>query len=188
MIISLNSKTSFTALTLVVSSFLYSSFESFGIDLKRFDAPEPQRVSYLSFKSPPRLRYTPLPSAVDRTKLIMLDITLQAGPSKQEDNSTESSPDFPIVEYSADNEASSVKIRPQIPQDAPTSSLPLADPFEGVDETNVGTTDELLDVFDQMRIAPQSANLNQIPFIPPYTIAPDNMKIETKSSYRRVQR
>ncbi len=188
MITCLNSKISLTALTLGFLSFISSSFESFGIDLKRFDAPEPQRVSYLSFKSPPRLRYTPLPSAVDRTKLIMLDITFQADPSKQEDNSTESPPDFPIVEYSPDNEASSVKIRPQIPQAAPTSSLPLADPFEGVNETNVGTTDELLDVFDQMRIAPQSANLNQIPFIPPYTIAPDNMRIETKSSYRRVQR
>lgn len=184
----LNSKISLSALMFAAGLFFFSFIEAFGIDLKRFDAPKPQRVAYLSLKSPPGLRYAPLPLEADRTKLIKLDITLQADTTKQEDNATEPSPDFPIVEYSPDNEASSVKIRPQIPQVAPSSSLPLADPFEGVNGTNVGTTDELLDVFDQMRITPQSSNVNQIPFIPPYTIAPDNMKIETKSSYRRVQR
>lgn len=161
---------------------------TYAVDLKRFDAPKPERASYLSFRAPPRLRFTPLPVPADRTKLIRMDVTLKPETPKQEDNSTVSPPDFPIVEYSTDDRPSSVKIPSRIPQMAPSSVLPLADPFEGVDGTNVGTTDELLDVFDQLRISSRPSGMKPIPFIPPYTVAPDNMKIETKARYRRVQR
>ena len=75
-----------------------------------------------------------------------------------------------------------------LPQSPPPNSLPLADPFEGVSGMDVGSTDELLNVFDELRVDSRTVRMNNIPFIPPYTVAPDNLKVGTKATYRRVSR
>ena len=73
-------------------------------------------------------------------------------------------------------------------QISPSNQIPLADPFEGLSGTDVGTTDELLNVFEDLRTNSRGVRMNPIPFIPPYTVAPDNLKVGTKATYRRVPR
>ena len=57
-----------------------------------------------------------------------------------------------------------------------------------VSGADVGTTDELLNVFEDLRTNSRGVRMNPIPFIPPYTVAPDNLKVGTKATYRRVPR
>jgi hypothetical protein len=167
---------------ILLASFAWPS-HIWGIDLKKFDAPVPERDKYLSFNAPPSLRYIPVPLAADRSNLISTDKKpTKSAPPK--DSNASSKPDFPIVTYTTEPQAKSPSF---IPQSA-GSSLPLADPFEGVSRTNVGSTDELLNVFEDMKVDSRTVRVNAIPFIPPYTVAPDNLKIGTKATYRRVPR
>ena len=159
------------------------------LDLKKFDAPPQEREKYLAFRSPPPLRYTPIPLAADRLSLISPDATGKVVEKKEPvDTNASQEPDFPIVTYSTESEIEKKSFPGVIPQIAPPTTLPLADPFEGVVGTDVGTTDELLNVFDDLRVNSGNIRMNPIPFIPPYTVAPDNLKIGTKATYRRVPR
>ena len=161
-----------------------------GVNLKRFDAPPIERAKYLTFKAPTALRFATVEMEVDRLKLISPDLVdVSTGTSEGADANKSEVPEFPIVTYSTDPEKPQVSSPATItPLSSPPSSLPLADPFEGVMGTNVGTTDELLNVFEEMNVNNRSVRLNAIPFIPPYTVAPDSLKIGTKATYRRVPR
>lgn len=159
------------------------------LDLKKFDPPPPKRDKYLAFSSPPSLRYAPVPLEADRLTLIRLEIPKEKPPAKPvEETNASDEPEFPVVTYSTEPQAPSGFPPPVISVSPPPSKLPLADPFEGVVDSDVGSTDELLDVFDQLRIDSRAVRMNAIPFIPPYTVAPDNLKIGTKATYRRVPR
>jgi hypothetical protein len=166
-----------------ITALFFLPLLSWGIDLKKFDAPPPERDRYLTFKSPPSLRFTPVPLAVDRMLLISPSTPEPKASPKKEDNAS-AEPDFPIVTYSTEPESNVPAFIPQ----TPSNSLPMADPFEGVSGTKVGSTDELLNVFEDMKVDSRTVRVNAIPFIPPYTVAPDNLKIGTKSTYRRVPR
>jgi hypothetical protein len=167
----------------VFAAFFFLSFQSWGLDLKKFDAPPPARERYLTCKAPPSLHFTPVPLAADRMQLISVATPTSKPSPKVEDNAS-SEPDFPIVTYSTEPHRNAPSF---IPQSA-SSSLPMADPFEGVSGANVGSTDELLNVFEDLKVDSRTVRVNAIPFIPPYTVAPDNLKIGTKSTYRRVPR
>ena len=167
----------------VFAVFFLLPSQSWGLDLKKFDSPPPLRDRYLTYKSPPSLRFTPVPLAADRTQLISQATPTPKPSPKVEDNAS-SEPDFPIVTYSTEPQRKSPAF---IPQPA-SNSLPMADPFEGVSGSNVGSTDELLNVFEDLKVDSRTIRVNSIPFIPPYTVAPDNLKIGTKSTYRRVPR
>lgn len=172
---------------LALCSFI-SPFVS-GLDLKKFDAPPLERDKYLAFKPPVALRYAPIPLEADRLNLIRLDlsITTTSTPANEDSNQTEE-PDFPVVTYSTDKDMLKNSVPSMLPQSPPPNPLPLADPFEGVSGMDVGSTDELLNVFDELRVDSRSVRMNSIPFIPPYTVAPDNLKVGTKATYRRVSR
>ena len=180
---------SLKSLTLLLGIFSFH-FLSFGVNLKRFDAPPVERPKYLSFKSPSSLRFASVPMEVDRLKLIPLDTERSSQNSVNEVDSNETeTAEFPIVTYSTETEKTKVMPTVITPLSSSSDSLPLADPFEGVSGSRVGTTDELLNVFEEMNVDyPDSIRLNTIPFIPPYTVAPDNLKIGTKATYRRVPR
>ena len=69
-------------------------------------------------------------------------------------------------------------------------SLPLADPFEEMSNSSIDSTDDLMEVFESSSSS-QSMLQGQggiIPFIPPYSVTPDNLKITNRATYRRVQR
>ena len=54
--------------------------------------------------------------------------------------------------------------------------LPLADPFSAANSDAINSTDELMKVFDRSKIDAGNARI-AIPFVPPYTVAPESMKI-----------
>jgi len=160
---------------------------SFGLDLKRFDAPETPRVRYLTFKSPTSLRYREEVFPVDRSKLVM-KTNISPIEKVSDNNATVSAPDFPVITYTTGDDSSPKPSTPVLPQYTQPAKLPLADPFESLNHSKVGTTDQLLNIFDENQIKSDILRMNAIPFIPPYTVAPDNLKIGTKATYRRVPR
>lgn len=160
-----------------------------GLDLKKFDSLPPEREKYLAFKPPVALRYAPVPLEADRLNLIRLDLSINTTSTPPEEDSNQSDePDFPVVTYSTEDDILENSIPSMLPQSPPPNSLPLADPFEGVSGMDVGSTDELLNVFDELKVDSRTVRMNNIPFIPPYTVAPDNLKVGTKATYRRVSR
>ena len=160
-----------------------------GLDLKKFDSPPQDREKYLAFNPPAALRYAPVPLEADRLNLIRLDLSIAktSTPTGEDSNQTDE-PDFPVVTYSSDKDILKNSMPSMLPQSPPPNSLPLADPFEGVSGMDVGSTDELLNVFDELRVNSRTVRMNNIPFIPPYTVAPDNLKVGTNATYRRVSR
>lgn len=178
----------FRILTFLALFSIIGPFVS-GLDLKKFDPAPEEREKYLAFKPPVALRYKPVPLEADRLNLIRLDLTMTttSTPTNADSNQTDE-PDFPVVTYSTDKDMLKDPVPSMLPQSPPPNSLPLADPFEGVSGMDVGSTDELLNVFDELKIDTRSVRMNAIPFIPPYTVAPDNLKVETKATYRRVSR
>ena len=173
----------------VIPVFFVVSPFVLGLDLKKFDPAPQEREKYLAFRPPVALRYKPIPLDADRLNLIRLDqsSTTTSTPSNEDSNQTDE-PEFPVVTYSTDKDILKDSIPSMLPQSPPPNSLPLADPFEGVSGMDVGSTDELLNVFDELRVDSRSVRMNPIPFIPPYTVAPDNLKVGTKATYRRVSR
>jgi hypothetical protein len=111
-----------------------------------------------------------------------------------ESNSTAQSGSNALPESSSINENSDLEERPplelfqNIPAVAPPVSLPMSDPFEEVNSVGIDSTDELLDVFESSSFSSPRGNVQDIPFVPPYTVAPDNMRITTRSTYQRRQR
>lgn len=169
--------------------FIFKTSHAF--DTKRFDAPPPKRPGYLSFTSPQKLRFAPAPIVADRSALI-LSMKI---PASSEDNSVDANAslnesEFPIVDYdgsSAGEPETDDSGKLEIPQIAPPIELPMADPFAEGNSDTINSTDELMKVFDQSRIEVGNTRI-AIPFVPPYTVAPESMKISSRSTYRRVNR
>ena len=173
----------------LMAFFMFTASHAF--ETKRFDAPPPKRSSYLSFASPKKLRFAPAPIVADRGALIMTTaITPAEGGNSIESNATLEESEFPVVDY-ADSPSGETDIADsgkfEIPQIAPPVELPLADPFAGGGSDSISSTDELMKVFDQSRIEVGNRRI-AIPFVPPYTVAPESMKISSRSTYRRVQK
>jgi hypothetical protein len=176
---------------------LFYSLRAYGLDTKRFDAPPPERPSYLTFANPTALRFSISPLPVDRLKLNLppkpiVKIPL-SGNSTADANAT-SGPSGPSPATIADNNASTA---PQpfprfpssfFPQSAPQDSLPLSDPFESINSLDVDSTDELLRILETSDGNIPSSSLVPTPFVPPFTVASDGMRISTKATYRRVKR
>ena len=150
--------------------------ESHAFETKRFDAPPPKRPGYLSFATPPTLRFAPAPIVADRRDLLLPSVvTPSAEINLIETNAT--------VEESEAPDLGNL----EIPQVAPPMELPLADPFSAANSDAINSTDELMKVFDRSKIDAGNARI-AIPFVPPYTVAPESMKISSRSTYRRVRR
>ena len=172
----------------LMAFFMFTASHAF--ETKRFDAPPPKRSSYLSFASPKKLRFAPAPIVADRGALLSVTTTPTEGGNSIESNATLEESEFPVVDY-ADSPFGETDIADsgelEIPQIAPPVELPLADPFAGGGSDSISSTDELMKVFDQSRIEVGNRRI-AIPFVPPYTVAPESMKISSRSTYRRVQK
>jgi hypothetical protein len=104
--------------------------------------------------------------------------------------SSESQPDFPLI-GGADNNATATtpSFRPLAnPSYNSGPVLPLSDPFNGVDSSSVNSTDELLQVFESTDFDTPRTTFQNIPFVPPYTVTPDSMRMTNRATYQRIQR
>ena len=168
------------------------------LDTKRFDAKATKRVNYLHYSNSGKLRFTEPVATADRGNLLVFIPVSSSTKSPISSNEGNSSalPDFPLVSY--EDVDSNATVEPTFLSpitQSPTSilegedqALPLADPFEemGGDVVN---TDDLLEVFESYNdstvpVAPRMA----LPFIPPYSVTPDNLTISSEARYRRVNR
>lgn len=182
--------------TSAILSVLFLVFQVRAIDTKRFDAPPLSRGEYLAFTKPINFRYGISPAKVDRTKLIMPPtIQIVTTTVKQESNSSTVSSetnDFPLLPFQDENSSSGTNMPPlnfsNIPNIAPPVGLPLTDPFEEVNSLGIDSTDELLEVFESSSMRTPRSSMQNIPFVPPYTVAPDNMRVTNKATYQRRQR
>ena len=168
------------------------------LDTKRFDAKATKRVNYLHYSNAGTLRFSEPEPSVDRGNLLVFIPVSRAATSpalNSEGNST-NLPEFPLVSYEDldNNITTEPSFLPPIIQ-APSSimegddqALPLADPFEEM-EGDVVNTDDLLEVFESYDDAPGTvAPRMALPFIPPYSVTPDNLTISSEATYRRVNR
>ena len=181
--------------TLWLTGVLFFVFQASALDMKRFDAPAPQRGKYLAFTKPVTLTYGSSPLPVDRRTLIMPPtIKVVTTNLSVDTNSTAQSDSIGSPELSSKMENQAMEERPplelfqNIPAVAPPVSLPLSDPFEEISSVGIDSTDELLDVFESSSFSSPRGNVQDIPFVPPYTVAPDNMRITNRSTYQRRQR
>jgi len=181
--------------TLYTLSVLFFVFQASALDTKRFDVPPPARGQYLAFTKPITLRYGTSTPPVDRRKLIMPPTTqVSVTVVEKESNSSTSTQanDFPL--FNPENTSTGAPDRPTVelfenlPSVAPPVSLPLTDPFQEMGSMGIDSTDELLEVFESSTLSTPRSRMQAIPFVPPYTIAPDNMRITNKATYQRRQR
>jgi len=181
--------------TLYVISVLFFAFQASAIDTKRFDSPPLARGEYLAFTKPITLSYGTTALPVDRRKLIMPPSVVVVTTTVKEETKSASAPvqgDFPLLPYQDANSSSSppptAESYGNMPMVAPPASLPLSDPFQETNSFGVDSTDELLEVFESSTMSPPRSRMQGIPFVPPYTIAPDNMRVTSKATYQRRQR
>jgi len=163
------------------------------VETKRFDAKPTPRAKYLVNTRPQVLRYADPVVIADRRVLLSLS-TLSTAPQPIIEQNATKQPEIPLIAYGQDEIATF-----EDPETTPTTNrnmeagspiLPAPDPFSD-DETSssIDSTDDLLNLFEQSN-KNQTINTgyNMIPFIPPFTSAPDNLRVESRASYRKVRK
>jgi len=188
-------KTKHLLRTSFILGFLLFTFKVSAIDTKRFDAPPLARPEYLTFSQPQELRYKSIAPSTDRRKLLLQSdmkiVTVTVVSSNDANSSANSQPDFPLI-GNEDNRSSSTQpaYRPLSASSLsnPNPVLPLSDPFGGMNTTSVNSTDELLQVFETPDFDTSRSRMQNIPFVPPYTVTPDSMRMTNRATYRRIQR
>lgn len=163
------------------------------VETKRFDAKPTPRAKYLVNTRPQILRYADPVIIADRRALLSLTAIPTPTPPVVEQNATK--PEIPLIAYGQDE----FSIYDEDPDTMPTTKssmeagnpiLPAPDPFsEDETSSSIDSTDDLLNLFEQSN-RNQSINngYNAIPFIPPFTSAPDNLRVESRASYRKVRK
>jgi hypothetical protein len=163
------------------------------VETKRFDAKPTPRAKYLVNTRPQTLRYTDPVVIADRRALLSLT-SLQPVLEPVVEQNASKKPEIPLIAYGQDE--ISIFDEPIAapnnanPMNEDSSVLPAPDPFsEDEASSSINSTDDLLDLFEQTNrnqiIAP---GYNSIPFIPPFTSAPDNLRVESSASYRKVRK
>jgi hypothetical protein len=174
--------------------FLFYGLALHGFETKRFDAPAPKRPTYLSFAKPVSLRFSISPLPVDRNNIalpasapaVQTTIVNQISPEANQTGSL-STPSTPSMPPRYDQNSSQVP--PSfLPQMMPPSTLPLSDPFEDLDSFGADSTDELLRIIENSDVGPSGSSFQASPFVPPYTVAPDGLRMSSKATYKRVRR
>lgn len=161
------------------------------IETKRFDAKPVPRSKYLRFVKPPVLQFSDPVVQADRSMLLTLSIP-SSNPNVSNfspSNDSNSTPEIPVISYGDDQVIPGEDIISPTTTAQSESILPSADPFDESETSPVlDSTDDLLDIFEQDGPHDTRLHYNAIPFIPPFTSAPDNLKIESKASYRKVRK
>lgn len=178
---------------------LFYGLRANALDTKRFDAPPPERPSYLTFAKPTPLRFSISPLPVDRLNLQrppqpIVKKTLVTS-TVVDKNQTLPSPGLsPLpsaprdANASTESQSSPPVQYPFFPLAAPQDSLPLSDPFDSVNSFDVDSTDELLRILESSDANQRQSSFVPTPFVPPFTVASDGMRIKSKATYRRVKR
>ena len=189
-----NLKTKHLLRTSFILGFLLFTFKVSAIDTKRFDAPPLARPEYLTFSQPQELRYKSTAPSVDRRKLLlpsdMKIVTVTVVSSNDTNSSANSQPGFPLIGNEDNRSSSQPAYRPlsASPLSNPNPVLPLSDPFGGMNTSSVNSTDELLQVFETPDFDTSRSRMQNIPFVPPYAVTPDSMRMTNRATYRRIQR
>jgi hypothetical protein len=163
------------------------------VETKRFDAKPTPRAKYLVNTRPQILRYADPVIIADRRALLSLTTIPTATPPVVEQNATK--PEIPLIAYGQDE----FSIYDDDPTSMPSNSksmqddgsvLPSPDPFaEDEASLSINSTDDLLNLFEQSnKNQNMTSGYNVIPFIPPFTSAPDNLRVESSASYRKVSK
>jgi len=180
--------------------FLFYGLALHGLETKRFDAPPPKRPTYLSFAKPTPLRFSISPQPVDRLNIarpasqpiVQSSVVSQVS---AEANRTASQPVPSITPQYDQNSSSAPDFQsppenpsPFLPQLVPPASLPLSDPFQDLDAFGADSTDELLRLLENSDMGSSGSSFQASPFVPPYTVAPDGLRMSSKATYKRVRR
>ena len=163
------------------------------VETKRFDAKPTPRAKYLVNTRPQILRYADPVVIADRRALLSLTAIPAPAPPVVEQNVTK--PEIPLIAYGQDE----FSIYDDDPTSMPSNSksmqeddsvLPSPDPFaEDEASSSINSTDDLLNLFEQSnKNQNMTSGYNVIPFIPPFTSAPDNLRVESSASYRKVSK
>jgi hypothetical protein len=147
---------------------------------------EVKKNCFLTFHSPPRLRFHEKPVSADRSNLLRLGDPVTQGIEvvADEGNVTTEIEDFPLTSY---GEAKAVDEEPSEMPDL----LPPADPF--IDYTlgssSVDSTDQLIQLFENLEQSGNPSSRVSVNFIPPYSTDSGNFKVQSSASYtRRVRK
>lgn len=180
--------------------FLFYGFALHGFETKRFDAPPLKRPTYLSFAKPASLRFSISPLPADRNNIALPAkkpiARNTAFPQVDADGNQTAS--FPIPSLPAGYDQNSSRVptfQPSgqvpslfLPQQVPSIHLPLSDPFDDLDSFGVDSTDELLQLLENPYMGVSGSSLQASPFVPPYTVAPDGLRISSRGTYKRIKR
>ena len=158
--------------------------------LKRFDAPEPSHQGYLRDFRPTNLSFkktSPVPA--DRHFLLYLPAVVEANATASaESNATaepipaETTPGIVATPPVPVSPAASLPASPPVVL-PPPAPFPPADPFDEI------STDDLVDELENERFRVSGGGSPYvIPFIPPYSMAPADFELKTRSRYIRRQR
>ena len=163
------------------------------VETKRFDAKPTPRAKYLANTRPQILRYADPVVIADRRVLLSLP-TLPNAPQPVVEQNASKQPQIPLIAYGQD-EIPTFEDPGTIPTTNGSTNegvpiLPAPDPFsEDEASSSIDSTDDLLNLFEQSN-KNQTINTgyNMIPFIPPFTSAPDNLRVESSANYRKVRK
>lgn len=165
------------------------------VETKRFDASPIPRAKYLVNSRPSALSFADPVVVADRRVLLSLSTipSVVTGPIADQ-NSTPEAP-IPLIAYENDQmpslDASDDDLMTGPSNMSKSQSiLPAADPFnESSSSGNLNSTDDLLDLFEQSTDnRGVRSEYNVIPFIPPFTSAPDNLRVESRATYKKVRK
>jgi hypothetical protein len=136
---------------------------------------------YLSFHAPPKLIFHEVPATADRSNLLRLGspVSSVVEITFSEDNSSAEVSEFPLTSY--DGEELPLTLNET------TEVLPPADPFVDytMESSNIDSTDQLIQIFENMEKSGRPSSRSTVNFIPPYTLDSGNFSIESRSSYTR---
>ena len=142
------------------------------------------RGGYLSFHAPPKLRFHDVPATADRSNFLRL-----GSPDSEvievvlvEDNASSEVSEFPLTSYDGEDLTGSFDETP-----VTLDTLPPADPFVdySMESSGIDSTDQLIQIFENMEKSGKPASQTSVNFIPPYTLDSGNFRIESRSSYTR---
>ena len=158
------------------------------IKTKRFDAKPVPRSNYLTNFRPPALHYSDPVKQPDRRVLLSLPPLVTEGkPTIIDVNLTE--PVIPVLAYEEDENPSYTQSAGENLTEKLTPKLPEPDPFiESAPPATYNSTDDLLDIFEQSSREAAPYGFRAIPFVPPFTNAPDNLRVESEATYRKVRK
>lgn len=169
----------------------FSSITCFGF-FKSAPEETPARIGYLSFQSPPKLRFHALEPLADRKNLMTLTKkNLDLSTEKSSGIAVKEEDVFPIISYDSDqNTTSPVYNIPSGQLNQPLMQetlLPPNDPFveQDMPEPNLNNTDELMEILESSLGSSSRKIGTQVNFVPPYTLDGGNMVLESKTKYTR---